>query len=140
MDDGLLDANVFIHALTGDAFGAECGRFLALVRAGDIDAYLDPLVVHELTYTIGRVIRTMSTSDIVAYLLEVLSWTGIQGEKDVLREALDRWDRTPGLAFVDSYLTVRALRRTVPVSSKNVREFERQGVSTPNPLPQTQLG
>lgn len=135
MNDGLLDTNLFIHALTRDAHSAECQQFLDHLKNGEVQAYLDPMVVHELSYSLGRVIRQMNKADVAAYLIDVLGWPGVVGEIDILLETVYRWNRTPGLAFVDAYLAVRALDGGVPIYSKNVRELVGQGVTVPDPLP-----
>lgn len=135
MDEGLLDTNVFVHALARDQQSAECRRFLDLLKQGLLQAYLEPLVVHELTYTLPRVHRAMSRADVVVHLRGVVAWPGGVGEKDLLREALDRWDQPPGLGFVDAYLAARATRDGVLVYTKNAREFVGQGATVPDPLP-----
>jgi predicted nucleic acid-binding protein len=134
MPDGLLDTNVFVHAHTSDRHSAECRRFLAALELGAVQAVIEPLVLHELSYALPHYLRQMSRQDIAAYLLSVLAWKGVQGEKDVLAETVRRWAMTPGLAFVDAYLATLASQRGVAVYTKNVREFAVQGVSVPDPL------
>jgi predicted nucleic acid-binding protein len=135
MGDGLLDTNHFVHALARDALSLECRTFLDRLKQGLTRAYLDPLVVHELPYSLPRVHQQMSRSDVATYILGVLAWPGIVGETHLLREAIDRWDQTPGLGFVDAYLAARARQESVPVYTKNVRELSMQGAVVPDPLP-----
>lgn len=133
--DGLLDTNVFIHAHTTDELSVECQRFLAAIERGDIEAYLEPLVLHELSYALPRYMRQMTRAQVAQYLGMVLSWPGVRGDKDVMLDAVERYDDTPRLAFVDAYLAALATRRQCPVYSKNVQELTSQGVNVPDPLP-----
>ena len=135
MSAGLIDTNVLVHAQTRDALGAECLAFLNAVEAGEIQVYLDVLVVHELTYVLPRYRQQMGRADVAAYLLAVLQWPGIVGDKPLLDRAIRRWAQTPRLGFVDAYLAERALRDAVPVYTKNVSEFATLGVNVPDPLP-----
>jgi hypothetical protein len=77
----------------------------------------------------------MTRADLAHYLLTVLSWPGVVGDKDLLVGTVQRWQQTNGLAFADAYLIECALGRGVPVYSKNVRELAGRGVDVPNPLP-----
>jgi predicted nucleic acid-binding protein len=137
MADGLVDTNVFIHAHATDPLSDECRRFLAALARGDIRARLEPLILHELSYALPRYAKQMRRDDVAAYLLMVLGWDGIQGEKDVLADAVERWRRTPGLSFADAYLAALATQQQCPVYTKNVRELSGQGVSVPEPLPRS---
>ena len=132
---GVVDTNVFVHAHANDPLTAECQAFLSALAAGAVQAHLDPLVVHEMTYVLPRLVREITRADIAAYLLVVLDWPGIQGPLAVLRDAVRRWGRTPGLGFVDAYLAALAALRSSPVYTKNVRDLVGQGVPVPDPLP-----
>jgi hypothetical protein len=114
---------------------AECRRFLAEVEVGRIAVRVDSLVVHEITYALPRVVRRLTRTDVATILVNVLSWPGIEGDSELLRQAVLRWHRTPGLGFVDAYLCERAAREAVLVYTKNVAEFTAQGIPVPNPLP-----
>jgi len=72
--------------------------------------------------------------DVVRYLTMVINWPGVKGDKATMLATVDCWSRTPGLAFVDAYLSVLALDRSCPVYSKNARELRAQGVIVPDPL------
>jgi predicted nucleic acid-binding protein len=133
--DGLIDTNVFIHAHSNDSKSEECRRFLAGLEKGDVYAYIEPLILHELSYALPRYVQQMTREDVAAYLLMILSWDGIRGEKDVLADAVERWRLTPGLSFADAYLSALAAERQCPIYTKNVRELVGQGVSVPDPLP-----
>src|SRR5205807_5835740 len=98
-------------------------------------ARLEPMNVHELPYALRHYLRQMTRDDLAAYLLTVLSWPGVVGDKDLLVGTVQRWQQTSGLAFADAYLVESALGRGVPVYSKNVRELAGQGVDVPDPLP-----
>ena len=133
--DGLLDTNLFLHAQTTDRHSAECRRFLAALEAGRVRARLEPLVLHELSYALRHYIKQLTREDIARYLLTVLSWGGVTGEKDLMTDAVERWARARDLAFVDAYLAAVAARRRCVVYTKNVAELEAQGVDVSSPLP-----
>ena len=135
MPDGLLDTNVFIHAHTTDPFGGECRRFLGALEEGRIMARLEPMIVHELSYALRHYLKQMTRDDLGQYLMTVLSWPGVVGDKDLLVGTVHRWQETDGLSFADAYLAECAVERGVPVYSKNVRELAGQGVDVPDPLP-----
>jgi predicted nucleic acid-binding protein len=132
---GLLDTNVFLHAHATDEFTEECRGFLAALEQGSLRAHLEPIILHEISYALPRYIKQMTRDDIAAYLLMVLSWPGVQGEKDAMVDTVDRWWRTPGLAFADAYLAALAVRRACVVYTKNISELVGQGVPVPQPLP-----
>lgn len=132
---GLVDTNVFIHAHTNDLHSEECIRFLDALRNGTLQASLEPVVLHELTYALPRLVKQMTQQDLAAYLLMVLQWPGVQGDKVRMANAVRRWARTPGLAFVDAYLAALAAHRRCPIFTKNVRELTGQGVDVPRVLP-----
>jgi predicted nucleic acid-binding protein len=134
MADGLLDTNLFVHAMAKDSHGVECARFLRSLELGHQRAYLDPMVVHEVTYALPRVVKGLSRVAIATYLEKVVRWPGIVCDRPLLEEALARWKRTHGLGFVDAYLAARASRDGVPIFSKNVRELVAQGATVPDPL------
>jgi len=132
---GLLDTNVFIHAHARDTASGECQRFLAALEAGAARAHLEPVILHELSYALPHYVKQMTRDEVADYLLMVLSWDGVEGEKGVMVDAVERWQRTPGLSFADAHLSALASERGCPVYSKNVRELTGQGTSIPNPLP-----
>jgi hypothetical protein len=57
----------------------------------------------------------MSKDDVAEYLLMVLGWEGVRGEKGVMVDAVQRWRHTPGLSFADGYLAALAAQRRCPV-------------------------
>lgn len=135
MADGLLDTNVFIHAQTRDEHSEECLEFLETLRAGRRQAQIEPLVLHELSYALPHYRKGMSRSEVAEYLLAILGWDGVGGDKDLMVSTVQRWRDTPGLAFVDAYLAALAIRDGCVVYTKNVGELIRQGVDAPSPLP-----
>jgi predicted nucleic acid-binding protein len=133
--DGLIDTNVFLHAQTHDTQSEECLRFLELVQNGSIRVQLEPMVLHELSYALTHFKRQMTRAQIAEYLLAVLAWDGITGDKARMTNAVERWGSTPGLAFVDAFLAATANELECVVYTKNVAELTRQGATVPNPLP-----
>lgn len=132
---GLIDTNVFLHAQTTDALSGKCRRFLAALEQGRVRARLDPLVLHELSYALRHYLRHLTRDQVAQYLQTVLTWRGIEGEKALLSDAVERWRTTAALSFVDAYLGALAGRDGCTVYSKNVRDFAAQGLTVPNPLP-----
>jgi predicted nucleic acid-binding protein len=135
MAEGLLDTNVFLHAQTTDSLSAECRQFLAALEAGTVRAQLEPLVLRELSYALKHYLKQLTRDDIATYLMTVLSWDGVEGEKDAMADAVRRWRATPSLAFVDAYLAALASQRQCSIYTKNVRELAEQNVVVPDPLP-----
>ncbi|MGH2532077.1 MAG: PIN domain-containing protein [Thermomicrobiales bacterium] len=133
--EGLLDTNVFIHAQTNDEHSDECRAFLLAIQHNEIVARLEPVVLHELTYALRHYRRQMTRSQIGEYLLVVLSWPGIRGDRDLMTDAVYRWIDTPGLGLVDAYLSAMADRDNCPVYTINARDFEHQSIDVPQPLP-----
>lgn len=131
-----MDTNVFIHAHASDRHSDECRRFLSAVEEGRVKARVDPLILHELSYALPHYIKRMTRTDVADYLLMVLSWNGVQGDKDLMVDAVERWRDTAGLSFADAFLAALATQRGCPVYTKNVRELQGQGVDVPEPLPQ----
>jgi predicted nucleic acid-binding protein len=133
--DGLLDTNVFLHSLANDSHTVECRDFLAALERGHSFALLEPMILHELSYALPRLMRHLTPQAVARYLLLILSWPGVRGEKDVMIDAVHRWHQTPGLGFTDAYLAALATQRGCPVYTKNVRDLAGQGVVVPDPLP-----
>ena len=92
-------------------------------------------MLHELSYSLRYDAKQMTRAEIAQFLLSVLSWPGVDGDKDVMVEAVQRCGGTPGLGFVDAYLAMLAIRQHRPVYTKNVNEFAGQGVGVPGLLP-----
>ena len=132
---GLLDTNVFIHAHAHDALSEECRGFLAALETGDVAAYLEPITLHELSYALPHYVKQMTRVQVANYLLMVLAWEAVQGQKGIMVDAVERWRVTAGLSFADAYLAAVAATQGRPIYSKNVRELAGQGVQVPNPLP-----
>ena len=93
------------------------------------------MTLHELSYALPHYLKQMTRQQVAEYLLMVLSWGGVHGDKDVMVDAVQRWQDTPGLSFADAYLAALAAERSCPVYSKNVRELEAHGAIVPQPLP-----
>lgn len=135
MTEGLLDTNLFIHAYTSDQHSLECQKFLAAISRGEVQGWLDMLVVHEITYSLPRYVKEFTRESLADYLIDITDWPGVLCDRDVLVDALTRWKVTPGLSFVDAYLAAVAITQGVAVFTKNVRELTAQGAEVPVPLP-----
>ncbi len=132
---GLLDTNVFIHAHATDAHSAECQQFLAALESGAVRARIEPLILHELSYALRHYLKQITREETAQYLLSVLTWKGVEGEKDLLAQTVQRWASTPGLSLPDAYLAEIASRDGCEVYTKNVGELRAQGALVPDPLP-----
>ena len=110
MTSGILDTNILISALMNDSTSAECGEFVELLQRGDVSARLHVLVLHELTYALTRALPQMTRSKIATYILEILSWRGIECDVPLFLATAEAWGGTAGLSFVDAYLGNMALR------------------------------
>jgi predicted nucleic acid-binding protein len=115
---GLIDTNIFLHAHADDSASAECQAFLRALEHGHFRARLEPIILHELSYALPRFIKQMTRQHVGAYLAMVLGWDGVQGERDVMANTVQRWRNTPGLSFADAYLAVSATRMECPVFTK----------------------
>ncbi|MBV8084334.1 MAG: type II toxin-antitoxin system VapC family toxin [Chloroflexi bacterium] len=137
MDElGWLDTGVFIHALfPNDPLSIPARNVLARVAGGDASAWLDVVVVHELTYVLPRTKLPAfgQRSAVAEYIGRVLALESVHADaKDELLETLAVW-RVRQVAFADARLTVMAGRRGLPVCSPNRRDFS----SVPNSFPET---
>ena len=135
MATGVVDTNVFVHALAPGPQREECRRFLAALERGDVEADLEAPVLHELSYVLPRYVKQMTRRDVAEYMLMALSWPGVRGEKALLVDAVTRWRDSAGLGFVDAYLAARAGERGYAVYTKNLADFRDQGVDVPGTLP-----
>jgi predicted nucleic acid-binding protein len=135
MTEGLIDTNVFLRAITRDTHADEYRAFLALIEQGQIQVQIDPLVIHELSYTLPRLRQHRTRDEVAAFLLTLLTWPGIIGDKVLLVDAIQRWQAVDGLGFVDAFLTARAIRERWAIYTKNIRHFTNQGIEIPDPLP-----
>ncbi|MDQ3654997.1 MAG: type II toxin-antitoxin system VapC family toxin [Chloroflexota bacterium] len=133
-NEGLLDTNLFIHALTTDEQSQDCQNFLDALERGTVRARLEAPVLHELTYALPRVIKQMTGNALVTYLTRVIEWPGVTGEKELLLDTVNRWSQTAGLSFVDAHLAALATARGCSVYTKNVQELLEQGVNVSDPL------
>ena len=135
MSSPLLDSNVYLHALTNDSNSAECTALLSAIEVGEIGAILDIVVLHELTYSIPKYLKGISKLDVARLLTRLIELPGIICDKLLFADTIYRWSKTPGLSFVDAYLSAYATRDSVSIFSKNVRELRGQGAFVPDPLP-----
>jgi predicted nucleic acid-binding protein len=123
-DLGLLDSNVFIHALhRRDPLRVRAQAIIAGLETGMDQGWLDPLVVHELLYTLSHLRLFATPQELYAYVRSIILMTGIECEhKDWLLDSLERWHAAP-VSFVDAWLWVQARQRRQPVCTVNGRDF-----------------
>jgi predicted nucleic acid-binding protein len=105
------------------------------VDEGRVRVRVEAIVLHELSYVLPRFVRGLTRQDIGARLHALLAMDGVEGDKDLLTDSVDRWSRTPGLGFADAYLAATAARHGRVVYTNNVRELKAQGATVPDPLP-----
>ncbi|MCL5972401.1 MAG: hypothetical protein M1499_07560 [Firmicutes bacterium] len=88
--------------------------------------WLDPLVLHELTYVLPRYVKQMTCIDVALYVRTVLNWPGIQMEdKPLWFGVLETWEADPRLSWTDAVLIQRSLKTGRGVWSRNHRDFAR---------------
>lgn len=134
MDEfGWLDTNVFIHALfPNDSQYTRSAEIIDGLVQGTGWGWISPLVVHELTYVLQRLVQFPGRQDVGTYLAGLLAGdTVLCTDKDVVLAALSRWS-TQSVGFVDAYLHEMALHTDTPVCSANVRDFP--GVANSFPI------
>lgn len=75
-----------------------------------MQAHLEPIVVHELSYALPHYRKGMTRAQVAEYLLAVLAWDGVVADTDLLIQTVERWRDAKGLAFVVAYLASRAVQ------------------------------
>ncbi|HEY8286124.1 MAG TPA: PIN domain-containing protein [Chloroflexota bacterium] len=125
---GWLDTNIFVHALfTRDSQYDRCRAVLQALREGRANGWVDVLVVHELTYVLGRLPQFATRAAIHEYIRGILSMTTVHADdKQALLATLARW-ATENVGFTDARLAVLAQAHGLPICSANLRDFS--GVS-----------
>lgn len=121
---GYLDTNLFVHALfPNDAHASRCQALLSALDEGRAEGWLDPLVIHELTYVLLNLRRFPDRTAVEAYLRDLLRAPGVRApQRALLLAALARWASRGG-GFVDAWLATLALAEGQPVCSVNARDF-----------------
>jgi predicted nucleic acid-binding protein len=129
---GWLDTNIFVHALfPRDPHYQRCQPLLGTLDNGAAEGWLDILVVHELTYVLGRLPAFADRAAIERYLRSILLNKQIRADdKPALLEAVARW-AAQGVGFADAWLAVLAQRRGLPVRSVNTGDFPDVGNTFP---------
>lgn len=135
MNDGFVDTNVFMHALTRDENSAECRAFLECLRQGTLRVRLEPYVVHELTYALPRLEKRWTRERLAEFLLMVIGLPGIDCDRSLLESALSRWVSSQRVSFVDALLWAEALHSATAVYTINDQDFRSASVVAPRPLP-----
>ncbi|MCL8207922.1 MAG: type II toxin-antitoxin system VapC family toxin [Actinomycetia bacterium] len=132
MVDGYIDTNVFLHAQAHDEHTAACRTLLRAVGSGQVTAWVDPLVLHELTYVLPRYVQGMTRSDVALYLRTVLSWPGtVLDDKAFWVDVVDLWEVDARLSWTDAVLIRRAQRTGRGIWTRNVRDFARHDMAAP---------
>jgi predicted nucleic acid-binding protein len=133
-DLGWLDTNIFVHALhRHDPFHRRCRAILNGLETGHVAGWIDPLVIHELTYVLKRIPSFTSRKDSYEYIHSVLACETIYArDKPLLVESLARWADSERLSFTDAWLLTLCQRRNMPVCSVNRNDF----ASVANSFPQ----
>ncbi|HXT35500.1 MAG TPA: PIN domain-containing protein [Chloroflexota bacterium] len=121
---GWLDTNIFVHALfKNDPQHDRCRAVLQALQDGRATGWVDVLVVHELTYVLGRLPQFTSRAVIHEYIRGILAPATIHADdKQALLSTLARW-ATENVGFADARLAVLAQARGLPICSANQRDF-----------------
>ena len=121
---GWLDTNLFVHILfAGDPHRERCQALLYALREGRAEGWIDPVVVHELTYVLSRQRQFANRGSISRYVLGILRVDHIHADdKAGLVEAVELWAQGR-IGFADAWLTMRARRRRMPICTVNAGDF-----------------
>ncbi len=121
---GWLDTNIFVHALfTNDTQHDRCSAILQALQEGRAHGWVDVVIVHELTYVLGRLPQFPSRAAIHEYIRGILSPASIHADdKQVLLAGLARW-ATESVGFADARLAILAEAGGSPICSANRRDF-----------------
>jgi predicted nucleic acid-binding protein len=132
MGHGYLGTNLFVHIVSRDGHAEERRQFLEAVESGTIQAQLEPLILHELSYALPRFAKQLNRDDVASYLISIVEWPGVLADKPVLIDTVHRWRQTPGLGFADAYLASLAARDDSPIFVLRARSFP---IGCPNHRP-----
>jgi predicted nucleic acid-binding protein len=121
---GVLDTSVFLAVFfPNDPNARRCADIIRALEDGRAVGWIDPLVVHELSYAAQRIRRFSSPAGIQEYVSSIIRLEGVQAEdKESLLEALSRW-AVEGVSFVDAWLAVRAKGHSARVCTINEKDF-----------------
>jgi len=121
---GWLDTNLFVHLLfPGDPHFGRCSAIVRALEDGRADGWIDPVVIHEMTYVLQRTQLFPTREAVHEYIRNVLLIESVHAyDKDGLLETLASWAES-GTSFTDVWLAVLARRRELPVCSVNVKDF-----------------
>lgn len=121
---GWLDTNIFVHAsYRRDPLFARCRAIMESLQSGEAVGWIDPLVIHELTYVLQRQAQFPTKRDAYQFIRDIVVSDGVHVvEQGDAMAALARW-ATQGVSFVDAWLYVTAQRKRMPVCSANRRDF-----------------
>jgi predicted nucleic acid-binding protein len=121
---GWIDTNIFIHALfRNDPHYRSCRAIIDALEAGEAECWIDPLVVHELTYVLLRQSQFASRGEVHQFIQNLLLCDAVLAQdKNLLIDALARW-ATEGVSFADAWLYVLARRRGMPICSVHRADF-----------------
>lgn len=123
---GWLDTTIFVHALfQNDPHRQRCVHILQAVEKGEAEAWIDDIVIHELTCVLPRALPEAFTDRgaVAEYLLGFLALDNIRAmHKDILIETLQHWS-AHGIGFAGARLAVLARRYQFPVCTVNERDF-----------------
>lgn len=122
---GWLDTTIFCHVLfENDPHQGPCQRILEALENGQGEGWLDPIVIHELTYVLPRCNPSFrDRQQVFQYVVHFLLLDGIHTtNKEILIEMMRLWAET-GLGFADARLTTLASADGLPVCSVNGDDF-----------------
>lgn len=125
---GWLDTTIFIHVLfKNDIHQSRCDEILESLESGKGEAWIDPIVIHELTYVLPRALPAVfnDRKKIADYLLSFLTLDTLHAHrKEILITSIQYWS-TSNVAFADARLTTLAESDNLPVCTVNQRDFPR---------------
>lgn len=123
---GWLDATIFVHALfVNDPHRPRCIQILKALETGEGEAWIDDIVVHELTHVLPRALpkKFQDRRAVADFLLSILALSALYAaDKDLLIASVQRWSTT-GVGFADARLITLAERDDLPICTVNKRDF-----------------
>ncbi len=126
VEQGLLDTNVIIYALTGQppALAERAKHLLREAEAGRVSIEVPVAVVAETVHVLGGRHFGFDRSAIMHALYDLLRRPGIRcNDLDAVLEGLG-WYALHGIDFVDGYLCARGTGSGTCVWTFNHRDFE----------------
>lgn len=120
---GWLDTNIFVTVLfKNDPNRRRCLEIVEGLETGELEGWLDVIVVHELTYVLSRINVFGKRAEVFEYIYGIIQMEGVRAvDKAEVIEILMMWK--DGHSFADARMMVLARKSGMAVCSVNVKDF-----------------